>query len=300
MTAVPSVTTREGLREALGDARPGLVPTMGALHAGHLSLISRSASENPLTVVSVFVNPTQFTNPEDLAHYPRDLETDVALARQAGADLIFAPTVEAIYPPGFDTTVEVGHLSDRWEGASRPGHLRAVATVVTILLNLAQPTRAYFGEKDFQQLQVVRQIHRDLALPGEIVGCPTVRDEDGLALSSRNVQLSRDERARALALPRAIAAVCSSAARGETDARRLEAVGLAQLDGAGVTVDYLALVDGSSFEPLQSLRRGARLLIAAHVGGTRLIDNAAIEPPDFGADQTGDGRESMIATRPCR
>ena len=195
MTAVPSVTTREGLREALGDARPGLVPTMGALHAGHLSLISRSASENPLTVVSVFVNPTQFTNPEDLAHYPRDLETDVALARQAGADLIFAPTVEAIYPPGFDTTVEVGHLSDRWEGASRPGHLRAVATVVTILLNLAQPTRAYFGEKDFQQLQVVRQIHRDLALPGEIVGCPTVRDEDGLALSSRNVQLSRDERA---------------------------------------------------------------------------------------------------------
>ena len=125
MTAVPSVTTREGLREALGDARPGLVPTMGALHAGHLSLISRSASENPLTVVSLFVNPTQFTNPEDLAHYPRDLETDVALARQAGADLIFAPTVEAIYPPGFDTTVEVGHLSDRWEGASRPGHLRA-------------------------------------------------------------------------------------------------------------------------------------------------------------------------------
>ena len=147
MTAVPSVTTREGLREALGDARPGLVPTMGALHAGHLSLISRSASENPLTVVSVFVNPTQFTNPEDLAHYPRDLETDVALARQAGADLIFAPTVEAIYPSGFDTTVEVGHLSDRWEGASRPGHLRAVATVVTILLNLANPPGPILGRR---------------------------------------------------------------------------------------------------------------------------------------------------------
>ena len=289
MTAVPSVTTREGLREALGDARPGLVPTMGALHAGHLSLISRSASENPLTVVSVFVNPTQFTNPEDLAHYPRDLETDVALARQAGADLIFAPTVEAIYPPGFDTTVEVGHLSDRWEGASRPGHLRAVATVVTILLNLAQPTRAYFGEKDFQQLQVVRQIHRDLALPGEIVGCPTVRDEDGLALSSRNVQLSRDERAvpwrcpapsQRLA-PRRLAAKPTLAGSKRSVSPNSTA------PGSRWTISRLLTAARS--RPCSPLRRGARLLIAAQVGGTRLIDNAAIEPPEFGADQTGDG-----------
>jgi pantoate--beta-alanine ligase len=300
MTALQTVTTREGLRQALGGARPGLVPTMGALHAGHLALISRSASENPLTVVSIFVNPTQFTNPDDLARYPRDLEADGALARQAGADLIFAPEVGTIYPPGFETAVEVGHLSDRWEGASRPGHFRAVATVVTILLNLAQPARSYFGEKDFQQLQVIRQIHRDLALPGEIVGCPTVRDDHGLALSSRNVHLSREERARASALPRAIAAVCAAAARGETDARQLEVAGLAQLDTAGVTVDYLALVDSSSLEPLQSLRRGARLLMAASVGGTRLIDNAAIEPPEFEAAQGDIGQESMVATRSCR
>jgi pantoate--beta-alanine ligase len=272
---------------------------MGALHAGHLSLISRSASENPLTVVSIFINPTQFTNPEDLARYPRDLEADVSLAGQAGADLIFAPEVATIYPPGFDTTVEVGHLADRWEGASRPGHFRAVATVVTILLNLAQPARAYFGEKDFQQLQVIRQIHRDLALPGEIVGCPTVRDDDGLALSSRNVQLSREERARASALPRAIAAVCAAAAGCETDARQLEAAGLAQLDIAGVKVDYLALVDSGTLEPLQSLRRGARLLIAAHIGQTRLIDSAAVEPPEFDADPAGDGRAITPATRSC-
>jgi pantoate--beta-alanine ligase len=293
MTAVQTVTTREGLRAALGDVRPGLVPTMGALHAGHLSLISRSASENRLTVVSIFVNPTQFTDPSDLARYPRDLEADVARARQAGADLIFAPEVEAIYPPDFETTVDPGRMANRWEGSSRPGHLRAVATVVTILLNLAQPAHAYFGEKDFQQLQVVRQVHRDLGLSGEIVGCATVRDEDGLAMSSRNVQLSREERARALAIPRAIRAVTARAALGETDARQLEAAGLAQLDGAGVRVDYLALVDSGSLEPLQSLRRGARLLIAAYVGRIRLIDNAAVEPP-------GDGREPTIATRSCR
>jgi pantoate--beta-alanine ligase len=299
MMAVRRVTTREGLREALGNARPGLVPTMGALHAGHRSLITRSVSENRLTVVSIFVNPTQFPNPEDLARYPRDLEADIALAREAGADLIFAPEAEVIYPPDFSTTVEVGHLADRWEGASRPGHFRAVATVVTILLNLARPGRAYFGEKDFQQLLVVRQMHRDLALPGEIVGCPTVRDDDGLALSSRNARLSREERARALALPRAIEAVCAAAARGVRDVRQLEAAGLARLKDAGISVDYLALVDGGSLEPLQSLRGGARLLIAAHVGGTRLIDNAAVDPPESGADQIDAGRETMMATRSC-
>src|SRR5688572_13716561 len=291
MTAVPSVTTRKGLREALGDARPGFVPTMGALHAGHLSLISRSASENPLTVVSVFVNPTQFTNPDDLARYPRDLKGDVELARQAGADLIFAPEITSVYPPGFDTTIEVGHVSKRWEGASRPGHLRAVATVVTILLNLAQPARAYFGEKDYQQLQVIRRMHRDLALPGEIIGCPTVRDADGLALSSRNVRLSKKERADALSLPRAIAAVRAAAARGEADARQLEAIARSELDRAGVEVDYLALVDNDSLEPQQTLRPGARLLLAAHIGESRLIDSAAVEPVAPGGNPSSDGQE---------
>jgi len=284
------VATREELRRVLGETRPGLVPTMGALHAGHLSLISRSASENPLTVVSVFVNPTQFTDPEDLACYPRDLMRDIELAGNSGADLIFAPEVESVYPPGFDTTVEVGHLSQRWEGAFRPGHLKAVSTVVTILLNLAQPARAYFGEKDFQQLQVIRRMHHDLALPGEIIGCPTVRDMDGLALSSRNVRLSGEERERARSLPRAIAAVTAAVARGETDVDRLEVAALAELDGAGVEVDYLALVDGSSLEPLQALSHGARLLIAAHVGEIRLIDNAAVNPVEPGGDHPNSGQ----------
>jgi pantoate--beta-alanine ligase len=284
------VATREELREVLGETRPGLVPTMGALHAGHLSLISRSACENPLTVVSVFVNPTQFTNSEDLARYPRDLKGDVELARQAGADLVIAPEIKTIYPLGFDTKVEVGDLSQRWEGASRPGHLRAVTTVVTILLNLVQPARAYFGEKDYQQLQVIRRMHHDLALPGEIIGCPTVRDADGLALSSRNVRLSEEERARAMSLPRAIAAVTAAAARGETDVRRLEADALAEFDATGVEVDYLALVDDSSLEPLQTLRHGARLLIAVYISGTRLIDNAAVEPVVPGGNPSGNGQ----------
>jgi pantoate--beta-alanine ligase len=284
------VASRDELREVLGDTRPGLVPTMGALHAGHLSLISRSASENPLTVVSIFVNPTQFTSPEDLARYPRDLQGDVELAGQAGADLIFAPEIVSIYPPGFDSTVEVGELSKQWEGASRPGHLRAVATVVTILMNLAQPARAYFGEKDYQQLQVIRRMHLDLALPGKIIGCPTVRDADGLALSSRNVRLSEEDRTRALSLPRAIGAVTAAAAGGETDVRRLEADALAEFDGTGVEVEYLALVDDSSLEPLQTLRHGARLLIAAQIGGIRLIDNAAVEPVEPGGNRSSDGQ----------
>ena len=281
------VRTREELRAALGDAHPGLVPTMGALHAGHESLISRSASENALTVVSVFVNPIQFSNQDDLARYPRNLAQDVARAHGVGADLIFAPDRETIYAPGFATVVDVGALAERWEGASRPGHFRGVATVVTILLNLVQPARSYFGEKDYQQLQVIRRLHHDLALPGFIVGCPTVRDDDGLALSSRNVQLSGEGRLRALALPRAIETVVEAAAGGETDARLLEATARSVLDVPGVTVDYLALVDGSSLEPLPRLRAGARLLIAADVGGTRLIDNAAIEPPSSGTVHRG-------------
>jgi pantoate--beta-alanine ligase len=252
---------------------------MGALHAGHTALISRSASENALTVVSVFVNPTQFSNRDDLARYPRDLRHDAALAEEAGADLIFAPDLATIYPPGFDTAVEVGALSTRWEGASRPAHFRGVATVVTILLNLVQPVRSYFGEKDYQQLQVIRRLHQDLALPGQIVGCPTIRDDDGLALSSRNVRLTAHDRLLAQVLPRAIDAATNAAARGETDILLLEETARAVLDVPGVAIDYLALVDGSTLKPLSDLLPGARLLIAADVGGIRLIDNAAIEPP---------------------
>ena len=284
MTAARIVTSRAALREALQGKAPGFVPTMGALHAGHLALVGRAATENAVTVISIFVNPAQFTNQDDLARYPRDLAHDAALAADAGASLIFAPAVDAIYPPRFDTTVDVGELSRRWEGESRPGHLRGVATVVTILLNLVHPARAYFGEKDYQQLHVIRRLHRDLALPGEIIGCPTIRDADGLALSSRNVRLAPPERARALAVPHALDAVVEAAAAGETDARRLEAVGRKEIDIPGVTVHYLALVDNDTLEPLPALGGGGRLLVAVDVGGTRLIDNAAIAPPNATTD----------------
>jgi pantoate--beta-alanine ligase len=268
---------RDELRAMLGERRPGLVPTMGALHAGHLALIERSAAENPLTVVSVFVNPAQFHDPRDLERYPRDFEHDAALIAAAGADLIFAPPVAEIYPPGSDTSVLVGDLTGRWEGAHRPGHFRGVATVVTILLNLTRPARSYFGEKDFQQLQVIRRMHADLALPGEIVGCPTVRDADGLALSSRNARLSPEARLAARAIPRAIAAVISAAAAGETRVNRLESIGRDELQAPGIDVDYLAIVDGETLAPIARLKPESRLLVAAEVGGVRLIDNAAVE-----------------------
>ncbi|MBA3451321.1 MAG: pantoate--beta-alanine ligase [Chloroflexia bacterium] len=251
---------------------------MGALHAGHISLISRAASENPLTVVSIFINPAQFTDQEDLARYPRNLDRDIGLANEAGADVIFAPGVDAMYPAGFSTTVDVGDLSQRWEGASRPGHLRGVATVVTILLNLVQPARSYFGEKDWQQLQVIRRLHRDLVLPGEIIGCPTVRDDDDLAMSSRNARLTGHERTLARRIPEAIAAVRSAVNSGERDVEKLLADGVTRLDVDGLTIDYFAIVDERTLEPLQFLTEGARLLVAASIGATRLVDNAAIEP----------------------
>jgi pantoate--beta-alanine ligase len=275
----PIISTREELREALGDAHTGLVPTMGALHEGHLALIRRAARENAQTVVSIFVNPTQFGDRTDLERYPRDLPRDAALAAGAGATLIFAPPFEEMYPPGYDTWVDVGALSRRWEGASRPGHFRGVATVVTILLNLVRPARAYFGEKDYQQLQVIQRLHANLALPGRIVGCETIRDADGLALSSRNSRLSPADRQKALAIPRAIAAVVRAAAGGERDTGRLEAIGRSTLNAPGVVIDYFAIVDGATLEPLTRLDRPARLFVAVEIGGVRLIDNAEIVPP---------------------
>ena len=273
------VSTRAELRAALGGEAPGLVPTMGALHAGHRALIRRAAAENASVVVSVFVNPTQFENPADLARYPRDLNRDARLASEAGADVVFAPPVEEVYPPGFATSVEVAGLTARWEGAARPGHFRAVATVVAVLLNLVRPARAYFGEKDYQQLLVVRRMHADLALPGEIVGCPTVRDADGLALSSRNARLSPDDRRHAAAIPRALSRMADLAAAGETGADRLLAAGRRELGTVpGLAVEYLAVVDGATLEPLTTVRAGARALAAVRLGGVRLIDNVALAP----------------------
>jgi pantoate--beta-alanine ligase len=230
------------------DGESGLVPTMGAFHDGHLALFRAARAENEVVVASLFVNPAQFGEVEDLAHYPRGEEHDAHLAEQAGVDVLYVPGAEEIYPPGFETWVDVERLGSILEGAHRPGHFRGVATVCLKLFNLVRPARAYFGQKDAQQVAVVRRMVRDLAVPVEIRVVPTVRDDDGLALSSRNAYLSPDERERALTLPRALAA---------HDPGLLD----------GLEVDYFEEAD---FEP--------RVLVAAvRVGGTRLIDNVVLE-----------------------
>ena len=271
------VETPKALRDVLAEIDPGFVPTMGALHEGHRALIERSARENSATVVSIFVNPTQFSNPSDLEKYPRTLERDALIATEAGADLIYAPSVQAIYPEGFATSVTVSGLTDFWEGAARPGHFAGVTTVVAILLNSVRPARAYFGEKDFQQLQVVRRMHRDLRLPGEIVACPTVREADGLALSSRNSRLGSDERLSATALSRALFAMRDLANSGERAIAELLDHGHRIIAAEpGIALDYLAIVDPSTLDQLPEMIPGARALIAANAGATRLIDNLAL------------------------
>jgi pantoate--beta-alanine ligase len=254
---------------------------MGALHEGHLSLIRRAAAENDLVVVSVFVNPTQFGDPADLERYPRDLDRDTGLAADAGASIVYAPAAETIYPKGFATTVHVAGITERWEGESRPRHFDGVATVVSILLNQIRPDRAYFGEKDWQQLVMIRRLHTDLALPGTIVTCPTVREEDGLAMSSRNGGLGGEERVAATVLSRALFSMREMAARGETDALKLALMGaIIVRREPSVTLDYLQVVDPETLEPVDSVRPGARAIVAARIGSTRLIDTMALLPDD--------------------
>jgi len=255
----------------------GLVPTMGALHEGHLSLARRAREECAAVAMSIFVNPTQFGPQEDFARYPRPIERDLELARDAGVDLVFHPAPETMYPPGFATWVEVGGPARRWEGEHRPGHFRGVATVVAKLLTIIGPQRAYFGEKDYQQLQVVRRLVADLNLPVEIVGCPIVREPDGLALSSRNVYLTPEARPRAAALYRALEAGRQAAADGERDAAAVRETIEAVLRATpGLEIDYVALVDPLTLEPVERLDAPARALIAARLGSVRLIDNIAI------------------------
>lgn len=257
--------------------RIALVPTMGALHEGHLSLIRHARAHSDLVVVSLFVNPSQFTERSDLERYPRSERRDVQLAAKAGADLLFAPAVEEVYPPGFATSVEVLGLGDRLEGASRGAeHFRGVATVVTKLLCMVMPDVAYFGEKDAQQAVVIRRLVADLNLPVEIESLPTVREADGLAMSSRNRLLSPAERRRAAALPAALAAAVQSAALGERSAHALCETASERLHSAGVEPEYVALVDPQTFEPLDDLDRPALLALAARVGPVRLIDNVRI------------------------
>jgi pantoate--beta-alanine ligase len=255
----------------------GLVPTMGALHAGHLSLIHAARAANDVVVMSLFVNPTQFAPTEDLAAYPRDEAGDANAAANAGADLLFAPTVDEIYPHGFSTTVQVRGVSEPLEGANRgASHFDGVATVVTKLFNMVQPDVAYFGRKDAQQLAVIRRFVRDLDIPVRIEGCETVREPDGLAMSSRNAYLTADERPQALGLSRALQAARDAVAQGETDPAAIEAAARAQLDALGVQPEYVAVVDPDSFLPLPRVDREVLVAIAARVGRARLIDNTTI------------------------
>jgi len=252
---------------------------MGYLHDGHLALVRRARIENERVVVSIFVNPLQFGPQEDYERYPRDLERDLALLRAERVDLVFAPPVEEMYPPGFATTVVVsGPVAERLEGEARPGHFRGVATVVTRLLNLVQPHRAYFGWKDAQQVLVVRRLVSDLALPVEIVPVPTVREPDGLAMSSRNVYLTPEERRVAAALPQALFAALERFRTGERAAEVLRRTVRDALARTPVRLEYVSVSDRESFEEVERVERPALLLVAAWVGTTRLIDNVLLDP----------------------
>ncbi|MDB6452465.1 pantoate--beta-alanine ligase [Falsirhodobacter sp. 20TX0035] len=252
----------------------GLVPTMGALHDGHLSLVERARAECGRVIVSIFVNPKQFNNPEDLAKYPRDEARDLALLE--GVDAVFLPSVEEMYPAGFASTVHVERLGDRLEGTHRPGHFDGMATVVTKLFTMSQADVAFFGEKDWQQLQIVRRFVTDLNLPIRIEGCPTLREADGLAMSSRNRRLGAQARAAAVAMHDALQGAARAVRRGEGADMALR-VGVEALHVAGfATVDYLELCDAETLEPVGTLSRPARLLVAASIDGVRLIDNIAV------------------------
>ncbi len=277
MLSVTHIEEARGWRRAqAGDV--GFVPTMGYLHAGHASLVERARRESAAVAASVFVNPTQFGPHEDLSRYPRDLERDRRLLEERGCDLLFAPAPETMYPAGFATAVDVGPVSAPLEGQRRPGHFRGVATVVLKLLSIVQPTRAYFGQKDAQQLAVIRRMARDLDLPVEIVACPTVREADGLALSSRNSYLSPSERAAAPVLHRALRACETLWRSGERDPARLrEALRVTLAAEPLAVVDYASLADPLTFAELDSPAATAFALLAVRIGATRLIDNLLLE-----------------------
>jgi pantoate--beta-alanine ligase len=255
----------------------GLVPTMGALHAGHASLIRAAKNSVGFVAVSIFVNPTQFGPREDFTRYPRSFEADCALAEAEGADVVFAPSVEELYPAGSATYVEVAALSDRLDGKSRPGHFRGVATVVAKLLIAAEPDRAFFGQKDAAQVAVLRRMVNDLRLAAEIVVCPIVREADGLAMSSRNIYLSPKERAQALALSRVIRAAEALFGSGERSASKFVEIAVETFAAMPeIRIDYIALVDWATLAPIEIAAPGSLFAVAAWVGATRLIDNTIL------------------------
>jgi pantoate--beta-alanine ligase len=272
--------TRAELREALETApRPiGLVTTMGWLHDGHRALIRRARQENATTVVTIFVNPRQFNEASDYTRYPRNEQSDLAIIESEGADLVFAPDVPEIYPPGFDTTVSVGAVAQPLEGAARPGHFDGVATVVAILFGLIRADRAYFGQKDAQQVMVIRQMADDLAIGTEVVTCPTIREPDGLAMSSRNVHLSPDERAAATVLRRALLAARDAWEAGERSAEALRKAMRDELATEPLAeVDYVSVADGRTLAELETVEGPALASLAVRFGSTRLIDNELLD-----------------------
>jgi pantoate--beta-alanine ligase len=276
------VRTIDELRSALAPhrragARIGFVPTMGFFHEGHLSLMRRARGDCGVVVVSLFVNPTQFNDPSDLAAYPRDERRDAALASKAGVDWLFAPNEAEMYPPATATAVVVSGVSEPLEGVSRgPGHFRGVATVVAKLFNIVQPAVAYFGQKDAQQALVIRRMARDLDFPLHVEVCPTVREPDGLAMSSRNVRLSPEARGRALALKRGLDAATAAIAAGERDRERVERCGRDAMEALGVEPEYFAVLCANTLMPVDSLEGEILVAVAAQVGGVRLIDNAIV------------------------
>lgn len=278
------LTTIQSLREAIqilrqshlgpGGVQVGLVPTMGALHAGHLSLVERARAECQIVVASLFVNPTQFAPGEDFSRYPRQPERDYELFAAAGVDLVFAPRVEELYPSGAATFVDVGELGNRLDGAFRPGHFRGVATVVSKLFHIVSPSRAYFGQKDATQVAVLRRMVRDLSFDLELVACPIVRDLDGLAMSSRNAYLTPDERTAALALPRTLDVLRNEIQRGQTNVSTLLNQGETILrNSPGIEFEFLEAVEAATLLRVQCAEPGSLFALAARVGRTRLIDN---------------------------
>jgi pantoate--beta-alanine ligase len=287
MEIVKTIDDARTLRSRLG--RMALVPTMGALHAGHLSLIAHARNNAPHVAASIFVNPTQFGPKEDYTKYPRPIEEDLDKCEKAGVDFVFQPAADEIYPPGLpDIVVDLPSLSSVLEGKHRPGHFKGVCQVVAKLFNILQPNAACFGQKDFQQLRIIRAMADALDMPIDIIACPTLRDPDGLALSSRNAYLSPDERQRALAIGRALMMAWAEFRSGINQTNRLIATMQRPLLENHLNIDYVAAVDALTLKPVEKVELPTVLAIAARVGNTRLIDNVMIAPPEMRHDEIED------------